>query len=126
YLKNYNDDDEKFGYVEFKEKLWNKVIKKANGSREQAFINIAKKRAESSQFFINPEIDQSILSELQNDGLIEYELTGYFITHDIYEEWALEKYVDIQYLKSVNASDFFHGLISTLPSRRALRNWVSD
>lgn len=125
YLKNYQEN-EQLGYMEFKEKLWNQGIKKAKGIREQNFINIVTERANSGHFFINPEIDKSVLQEFEEDGLLGYELSGYFITHDIYEEWALEKYIEIQYNKAVTAAEFFDTLGSVLPIRRALRNWVSD
>lgn len=125
YLKNYQEN-EQLGYMEFKEKLWNKAIKKAKGIREQSFIKIVTERVNSGQYFINPEIDISVLQEFEEDGLLGYELSGYFISHDIYEEWALEKYIEIQYNRAVTAEKFFDTLGSALPIRRALRNWVSD
>lgn len=125
YLKNYQEN-EQLGYIEFKEKLWNQVIRKAKGIREQSFIKIVTERVNSGHYFINPEIDKSGLKEFEDDGLLGYELSGYFISHDIYEEWALEKYIEIQYNRSVCAMEFFNTLGSALPIRRALRNWVSD
>ena len=125
FLKNYQEN-EQLGYIEFKEKLWNQVIKKAKGIREQSFIKIVTERVNSGHYFINPEIDKSVLKEFEDDGLLGYELSGYFISHDIYEEWALEKYIEIQYNRSVCAVEFFNTLGSALPIRRALRNWVSD
>lgn len=125
YLKNYQED-ELLGYMEFKEKLWNQGIKKAKGIREQNFIKIVTERVNSGHYFINPEIDKSVLQEFEDDGLLGYELSGYFISHDIYEEWALEKYIEIHYNRSVAVEVFFNTLGSALPIRRALRNWVSD
>ena len=56
YLKFYNED-EPLNYSDFKNKLWNKIIKKSKPAREQCFLKIAFQRANNGQFFINPECE---------------------------------------------------------------------
>jgi hypothetical protein len=126
YLKFYVES-ETIDYSDFKKKLWNKIIKKSKPSRERCFLKFANQRAKEGQFFINPDCDSSILdNELVKDGLLGYELAGYFITHDIYEEWALEKNIEIQFAKKESNSKFFKELGSNLAFRRSLRNWISE
>lgn len=127
YLK-FHKEDEEINYIGFKEKLWNKIIKKSKPAREQCFLKIAFERANEGQFFIRPNCEAQILdNELKNDGIVGYESPhGYFITHDIYEEWALEKIIDIEFIKKADNGTFFDKIGSSLPIRRALRNWVSE
>ena len=127
YLKFYKKD-EKINYIDFKEKLWNKNIKKSKSAREQCFLKIAFERANDGQFFVNPNCESQILDdELKNDGILGYESPhGYFITHDIYEEWALEKIIEREFIKKVDSKTFFENIGSSLSIRRAFRNWVSE
>jgi len=127
YLKFYKEDEE-INYIDFKEKLWNKIIKKSKPAREQCFLKIAFERANDGQFFINPNCEPHILDdELKNDGILGYESPyGYFITHDIYEEWALEKIIEIEFIKKDDNKTFFENIGNYLPIRRAFRNWVSE
>lgn len=85
YLRFY-DNEEVVDYLIFKEKLWNKLIKKSKPNREQCFMKIAFQRANEGQFFISPNYDETTVSLLVHDGILGYEVAGFFITHDIYEE----------------------------------------
>ncbi len=127
YLKFYKEDVGT-NYIGFKEKLWNKIIKKSKPAREQCFLKISFERANDGQFFINPNCKSQILNdELKNDGILGYESPhGYFITQDIYEEWALEKIIEIEFIKKPDNKTFFENIGTSLPIRRALRNWVSE
>ncbi|MCV5856633.1 hypothetical protein OFN53_39045, partial [Escherichia coli] len=67
-----------------------------------------------------------ILDELVKDGIVGYEAAGYFITHDIYEEWALEKKISVDYIRKANNNEFFEKIGESLPVRRSFRNWISE
>ena len=125
YLK-FNGTD-KLNYSEFKNKLWIENIKKSKPEREQCFLKIAFERANSGQFFISPNCELNILNnELMRDGILGYEEAGYFITHDIYEEWALEKIIETEFIKKSKEQDFFEKIGQSLPIRRSFRNWLSE
>ncbi|PFT25286.1 ATPase [Bacillus thuringiensis] len=125
YLNFYNND-EVIDYLNFKEKLWNKVIKKSRPDREQCFMRIAFQRVSEGQFFISPNYSESAIKSLLKDSILGYETAGYFITHDIYEEWALEKIIEAEFIKRENYYDFFKGIGESLPIRRSFRNWMSN
>ena len=126
YLKSYKDNKD-LNYSAFKNKLWTKNIKKSKPEREQCFLKIALERANSGQFFISPSCDPSILNkELVGDGILGYEEAGYFITHDIYEEWALEKVIETEFIKKTTCHEFFEKIGQSLPIRRCFRNWISE
>ncbi|WP_431063958.1 AVAST type 4 anti-phage nuclease Avs4 [Methanobacterium sp.] len=125
YLRFYNEK-ETLNYSNFKEKLWNNIIKRSKPSREQCFLKTAFERANQSQFFVNPDCDSQILDNFVQDGILGYETAGYFITHDIYEEWALEKIINSEFIKKQNNEEFFEKIGESLPVRRSFRNWVSE
>lgn len=50
YLRYYQENDE-MDYQTFKERLWDKNIKKNKPAREQWFMKVARQRANSGQFF---------------------------------------------------------------------------
>lgn len=127
YLKFYKED-EQLNYVNFRKTLWNKTITKSKPSREQCFLKTAFERANKGQFFVTPNCDPRILdNELKNDGILGYESPyGYFITHDIYEEWALEKIVEVEFVNRTSNQELFENIGHSLPIRRSFRNWVSE
>lgn len=119
---------EEIAYVNFKEQLWNKIIKKSKPAREQCFFKVALERANKGQFFIKPPCESRILDdELKTDGILGYETPhGYYITHDLYEEWALEKIIEAEFAVRENNKDFFSNIGKSLPVRRSFRNWLSE
>lgn len=125
YLRFY-DEKETLDYSNFKEKLWKNIIKRSKPSREQCFLKTAFERANQGQFFVNPDCDSQILDNFVQEGIFGYETAGYFITHDIYEEWALEKRINSEFIKKQDNKEFFEKIGESLPIRRSLRNWVSE
>jgi hypothetical protein len=126
YLKFYKEGEQP-NYTEFKDKLWSKIIIKSKPTREQCFLKMAFQRATNGQFFIIPDCESGILDELKKDGILGYESPhGYFITHDIYEEWALEKNIEVEFVKKTDIKLFFNNIGSSLTLRRAFRKWVSE
>ena len=129
YLKHYQENKDA-SYYEFKESLWPRVITKRSPQREQFFIRLAEERANTGTFFVIPDISYSnekVEEAFVSEGIISYEPNrGYFITHDIYEEWALEKFVEGSFLSSENVEIFFDKIQQSLPVRRVFRRWLSE
>ena len=61
--------EESIDFTNFKESLWNKVIKKSQPNREQCFMDIAFQRAVKGQFFIIPH-NISIADSLVQDNIL--------------------------------------------------------
>lgn len=126
YLQFHKDDDQ-LAYREFKKQLWDKDIKKSKPARESCFLEVAFARANEGQFYIKPNCSSAILdNELVMDGVLGNETAGYFITHDIYEEWALEEIINAAYINKLGILNFFQTIGQSLPIRRSFRNWVSE
>lgn len=136
YLKNYDQFDKTTNFSHFKQILWGKKIqnssftqKNTHIQRENCFLEIAKERIDSGRFYITPtNCSEDILALLQRDEIIKYDTNngGYFITHDLYEEWALEVLIERAYNTSESYSDFIITIGNSLAIRRAFRKWLSQ
>ena len=136
YVHQYDSIDKRGSFKKFTDLLWkkriqNNIIQKDNLHilRENCLINIAKKRCTTGRFYINGDnLSQLALSELKQDEILGYDESngGYFITHDIYEEWTLDKIVSRCFANSSNTKEFFKKLGNSLTMRRAFRLWLSD
>ncbi|TVX97335.1 AVAST type 4 anti-phage nuclease Avs4 [Cohnella terricola] len=135
YVQQYSNIDKQGNYNGFIDLLWKKRIQNTvqkdnlHLERERCIISIAKQRCETGRFYINADsLPQSALFQLKQDELLGYDDThnGYFITHDIYEEWTLNKIVSRSFSNHSNTKEFFDDLGNSLPIRRAFRLWLSD
>lgn len=136
YLRDYAQFSQSASKTDFKNALWDKrVANRMNGKagvdqdRENTFIEFAKRRANDGSFYVKSDgFDRSILNLLKADELIAYDkkVRAYFISHDIYEEWALEKFIDATFLTSEGSKDFYDKIGSSLPIRRAFKTWLSN
>ena len=127
YLKFYEKNIQ-LNYNKFRDSLWPQIISKNNPRRSSLFIEMAKKRANTGSFFLNIEVElveQKLLDELIEDGILVHDQSHYYIAHDIYEEWALNQYIDIQYQSHIDEKVFFENIGESLPIRRAFRKWLS-
>lgn len=136
YLTNYDIINDETDLVKFRAILWQKRIQNSRFrkdnihlERERCFLSLAKKRCDTGNFFLMGEhCNGQVLSQLENDEIIKYESSqnGYFITHDIYEEWALEKLIEREYSALASYTSFFENIGNSLPIRRAFRAWLSE
>jgi len=138
YLQSYESGRELETYSEFKKLIWNIKIQKSSFTknnihirREECFLKISEIRGDAGDFCVKIDTDDcsnEALSGLQSDEIIKYDSDNqcYFVTHDIYEEWALGKIIEAKFNASHNTRDFLHSLSTSFPFRRAFRNWLSE
>ena len=135
YLRDYPRGHTKIGYSEFREAMWNTRIAKTSDTRnnlrrkrEQCFLEIARKRAMTGSFFVSVEGADEVLPLLEADEIIKYDASagGYFVAHDIYAEWALDKIIERAFHSSLTFDKFYETIGSSLPARRAFRSWLSE
>lgn len=131
-----NDDYANVSQTEFKDKLWNSLVVDSTNTknglplkREEAFKEIAVKRAKEMKLFTKPDkSDAEAIACLENDEIVFQENNNrkYSPTHDILEDWALVKYVSSKFEDFPNPKDFFNNLGNEPAIRRAFRLWVED
>ena len=139
YLNEYLRIDAKVNrtasYAEFREAIWNRQIARSSyqkdnihRKREECFLEIARKRATSGRFFVAIEGHYEALQHLQSDEVIKFDSRagGYFITHDIYEEWALDRTIDRSFINFSDYAQFYQEIGDALAIRRAYRCWLSE
>lgn len=122
-------------YQDFKEILWRRKILGTGSKdsidrrREQAFLAVAHHRAESGGFTMTVgQADAPALQALTIDEVLAFDEArgGYFITHDIYEEWALEKIIERAFESRSATVQFFEAIGISMPMRLAFRHWLSE
>jgi len=136
YVQHYLNIDKHGNFKNFTDLLWkkriqNNIIQRDNLhiERERCIIYITQKRCETGHFYIKAEgLHQPALFQLRLDEILGYDdiHDGYFITHDIYEEWALDKIVSRNYANFTSTEQFFNDLGNSLPLRRAKRLCLSE
>jgi len=134
YIQEYSSIDRGDNLNSFIDLLWRKRIQgSARNSnidveREDCFLDIAFKRCNSGQFYIRTKgMAQNAVFALEQDDIINRDKErGYFITHDIYEEWALDKMISRSYADYFDSKRFFEEIGDSLPMRRAFRIWLSE
>lgn len=119
----------------FNEIFWELIIKKSynqknnmHKKREDCFLEFIHKRSENPYFkFDITYLCSEILNELEKDEIIKlnHRNNSYFVTHDIYEEWALERLINNAFLESMgNYEEFFKLIGNSSKIRFAFRNWI--
>lgn len=135
YLRDYPSGQTTIGYSEFREAMWNTRIARTSDTRnnlhrkrEQCFLEIARKRAMTGSFFVAVDNYDDVLPQLEADEIIKYDASagGYFVAHDIYAEWALDKIIERAFHTSSTFDEFYEAIGSSLPVRRAFRSWLSE
>lgn len=136
YLRNYDSYNAAVQYRQFKNTIWLRKIQNSSFTkgnihiqREKCFLDICQIRSNEGSFFINPiNCSEESLSLLVKDEIIAYDNNAgrYFITHDIYEEWGLEMFIERLFISSTKYAEFINQIGSSLVARRAFRQWLSD
>lgn len=118
--------------IENKEKESDPAIRRNRGNM---FQTIAIERAVQMVPYIvlHEASDSSILHQLLQDNLIEESptLNNHFaVTHDIYEDWALTRFIEAKYqdilIPGEPIASFFSVLGYAPAIRRAFRIWISE
>lgn len=135
FLKYYNRINLLGSYREFVDKLWEQRIQ-GNPSknelcslRDNCLVELARLRSNSGAFFVSGDgRSPEALYALRQDEIIglDRQHNRYFITHDIYEEWALQKLVERTWRNAESATTFFEEIGDSLPMRRAFRMWLLE
>ena len=121
--------------IDFRNTVWATVISKEADrksgmpvKRRTTFINIAKQRAKKMVFGISDnEFDPEVISKLEEDNLIYRDQRSSTISlpHDVLEDWALEEFIETEYIASSNDLVSFLSAIGNEPAiSRAFRLWL--
>lgn len=121
--------------VDFRSTVWTTVISKESErksgmpyKRRATFINIAKRRAKQMVFGIRAsEFDPEVVAKLEEDHLIHRDQRSATISpmHDVLEDWALEEYIESEFVEnSYDLVKFFLAIGNEPAISRAFRLWL--
>lgn len=119
----------------FKSIIWNTIIKNdveldqgMPFRRESCFQEIAVLRAKTMRTFVNKgNCDPTALTKLIQDHLIVDAELGFAPTHDLLEDWAVERWISSLYEEYKTDPPKFYQNLGTEPAiRRAFRHWSRE
>lgn len=129
---NYSDIE----LADFKNRLWNILVvdesNVKNGlpiKRENAFMEIAVKRAKEMKLFTQSDrADAEATALLVKDEILTQEPFNrrYAPAHDMLEDWALVKHISSFYEDATSVDDFFNKIGKEPAIRRAFRLWIEE
>lgn len=123
------------GYNEFIDKFWKEVVQKDSLrigglplKRQKTFIDIAVSRASSMKYGVSVSgFDSETIHLLENDDLIRLNDNLVYLSHDVFEDWALEKYINNLYLDNQDDPLLFSFKVGFNPAiNRAYRFWLHN
>lgn len=134
YLQHYQSIGNAIDLKSFKRILWKAKVQQSvhkdnlHIQREETFMKLVKAKCDNGSFFLKTETAQNhVLSKLSEDEIIKYEESGgYFIAHDIYEEWALDRIIEREFRNTSDYKAFLENIGTSLSIRRSFRNWLSE
>lgn len=96
-------------------------------AREQTLLEMAKRKLQTYGFYFNAEglNPEATGSFLQDDIIFRDSLRGYCFAHDIYQEWAMDYYVDTIWDDCRNAEVFLARIGDSLSSINTFRRWYA-
>lgn len=121
---------------QFKDVVWRTYVERAANKhggmpikRRQCLITIAVERARRMSLFVAPmNCDAEILQALVEDSiLMESKAGGYAPTHDVFEDWAIARFIAHEFETKGTSPVEFTTSVGTEPAmRRGFRMWMSE
>jgi len=136
YLNHINKIDGNMDLKKFKEMIWNQKVQNIELTkdnlhlrREETLFEIAKKQCRQGCFSVAlDKCDDEAVSALEKDEIIGITDGCYFIIHDIYEEWALDKIIDREFKEADDPQIFLQNIQkntgNSLIIRKAFGKWA--
>ncbi|MCD4829522.1 MAG: hypothetical protein K8R90_08875 [Candidatus Cloacimonetes bacterium] len=136
YLSQTNKDTQRVDRTVFINRIWeNRIMNTSfqkdgiHRSRSECFMAIALEKCRDGKFYIEGrQYNPKALHKLVEDEILEYDTStkSYFITHDIFEEIALERHISTQYNRNRDMHHLLGEIGKALPMRRAFRAWLFE
>lgn len=123
----------------FREKVWSEVARRVDEDMEsglptlrgQVLVEVALRRAKALTPFVGAgDLNSRALARLVRDSLLQTPAPGselYAPAHDVFEDWALMRWLDDAFVRHDRQLDSLLGELGTHPAlRRAYRRWLTE
>ena len=134
YLKEFlslSEGERAGNFSDFKRHLWNCRIR-GNDPLDitaDVFVTIMERRLQAGTYWVDVRPEESTAAKvlLQRNVLVcDTETERYYLAHDIYEEWALEKIIARVFVDIGDNPDLWTRLQDKPAMHRAYRSWMTD
>nr|MBO6294566.1 hypothetical protein [Schwartzia sp. (in: firmicutes)] len=134
YLKEFlslSEGERAGNFSDFKRHLWNCRIR-GNDPLDitaDVFVTIMERRLQAGTYWIDVRPEESTAAKvlLQRNVLVcDTDTERYYLAHDIYEEWALEKIIARVFVDIGDNPDLWTRLQDKPAMHRAYRSWMTD
>ncbi|MFK4784829.1 trypsin-like peptidase domain-containing protein [Fusobacterium sp. MFO224] len=124
FLLSYDISKEALSFESFKEILWKEMI--YTPIKEQEFLSWIHEKVNENRYYKEFIDSNDTFQELESRGIVKYDSKGYYLAHDIYEDWALEKIIEKEFCNKSNNNNFFVKIGENYLMKRAFRNWLKE
>lgn len=132
YTQYYGEINDKTEDKDFLQLIWEKKIRgrdtRKGYIRENEFEAFVEEKIKTGQVFLSPNkyVSEEFYSLIEDEVVALDPANGLFITHDIFEEWGLYRFIEQSWQKKDSILEFFTGLGDTRAVRRSFRLWLKD
>lgn len=132
YTRYYDEIDGKADDKAFLQFIWEKKIRgkdtRKGYIRENVFEAFVEDKLRTGQVFLSPNkyTSEEFYSLIEDDVIALDPVRGLFITHDIFEEWGLYRFVERIWQKNTTINGFLLELGETRSIRRTFRLWLNN
>ena len=132
YTQYYDEINGQLDERTFLQFVWEKKIrgkdKRTGYIRENEFEAFVEEKVRSGQVFLSPNkhVSKEFYSLIEDEVIALDPVNGLFITHDIFEEWGLYRFIEQSWQNKDSIVEFFTELGDTRAVRRSFRLWLKD
>lgn len=134
YLKEFlslSEGERAGNFRDFKRHLWNCRIQGSDSADMTAnvFVAMIDRRLQTGDYWVDvrPEESEAVKRLMQRNILVrDMDTERYYLAHDIYEEWALEKIITRAFSDVGDSPDLWSRLHDKPAMHRAYRSWLTD
>ena len=112
--------------------IWGKKIrgrdKRKGYIRENEFEKFIDEKVKTGKVFLSPNdyVSEAFYSLIDDEVITLDPDNGLFISHDIFEEWGLYRYVEKAWKQNTSINDFLSTLGENRSTRRMFRIWLKN
>lgn len=120
---------------QFEQIVWDAKVRGLNHEssanqekREECILEIANRQLKTGRFIVEKsELDLDVVCKLMQDDIVMSDgYNGYYVAHDIYQDWASAKVIDRLWNKSREVKLFCLELLDNVMCRNAFGQWFSQ
>lgn len=108
--------------IDFKQNIW---IKKIGINVEGYFLDLVNEKIKNKKFYIERKnSDPQMINFLLEKNILKIENGDLYISHDLYEELAIEKIIERDFKRCIELEEFIKNIEKEFIVRKVFKSWV--